>query len=189
MGFTYHHLDEPIARAGMIERWCAEWASLESIPGPARPYGKQLTADGWEAFSAAMPAALSEHDDEWLREQMSSLDYWDTHLTRKTKQGVKLVDYNKEDAIRKLCFGEFNIAYIRGLATALSQQGETHCAVYRADAAYEPRGECSGWEGQQFLLKDVIDGHRARYWPPDQADRSAFSIPTGPNCHHSIRRI
>lgn len=173
----------------MLEGWREEWGALEAGWPRGSCYGKQLNDDGWRAFAAAMPVALAERDDEWLRGQMSDLAYWDTHLTRQTKNGVKLVDYNKDDAIRKLCFGEFNIAYIRGLATALLREGETHCVVYRADAAYEPRGECSAWEGQQFLLQDVIDGHRVRYWPPDGLDRRAFSIPAGPNCHHSIKRV
>jgi hypothetical protein len=189
MGFEYHHLDDTDVRAAMHARWQEEWATLEAISGATRPYGKQFTTSGWDAFAVAMPEALAEQDDEWLREQMSDLSYWDTHLTRTTKQGIKLVDYNKSDAIRKLCFGEFNIAYIRGLATALIDREETDCIVYRADAAYVPRGECSDWEGRQFPLRDVIAGHRARYWPPGEADRSTFSIPSGPNCHHSIRAV
>ncbi|HYJ22888.1 MAG TPA: hypothetical protein VEW07_12810 [Solirubrobacterales bacterium] len=189
MGFEYHHLDEADVRAAMLACWQEEWVALEVVSGPARPYGKQLTAIGWDAFAVAMPEALVRQDDEWLYGQMSDLNYWDTHLTRKTKQGIKLVDYNKADAIRKLCFGEFNIAYIRGLATALVGRNETDCVVYRADSAYVPRGECSEWEGRQFPLQDVVDGHRARYWPPGQGDQSSFSVPSGPNCHHSIKAV
>lgn len=189
VGFEYSHLDEKDVRAAMVSCWEEEWASLGAIAGPMRPYGKQLTPIGWDAFADAMPDALATHDDDWLREQMSNPSYWDTHLTRKTKQGVKLVDYNKADAIQKLCYGEFNIAYIRGLATALLGRGETVCVVYRADSAYVPRGECSEWEEKQFTLQEVIDGHRARYWPPDEGDRSVFSVPSGPNCHHSIKAV
>lgn len=189
MGFEYHHLDEADVREAMVACWREEWATLELLDGSDRPYGKQLTAIGWDAFAVAMPEALTEQDDEWLREQMSDLGYWDTHLTRHTKQGVKLVEYNKPDAIQKLCLGEFNIAYIRGLATALVGRDEMECVVYRADGAYVPRGECSEWEGKQFPLRDVIDGHRARYWPPGEGDPAIFSIPSGPNCHHSIKAV
>lgn len=189
MGFEYNHLDETDVRDAMVACWEEEWATLRSIAGPMRPYGKQLTPIGWDCFADAMPDALIGHNDDWLRERMSDLSYWDTHLTRNTKQGVKLVDYNKPDAIQKLCYGEFNIAYIRGLATALSARGEMECVIYRADSAYVPRGECSEWEGKQFSLQAVIDGHRARYWPPDKSDRSLFSVPSGPNCHHSIRAV
>jgi hypothetical protein len=33
----------------------------------------------------------------------------------------------------------------------------------------------------------VYDGHRARYWPTENP--TAVSVPFGPNCHHTIRRI
>ncbi len=188
MGLTYHHLDEPDVRAAIVGRWDEEWAELEANWPRGTCYGKQLTDAGWDAFPHAMREALAERDDEWLRAQLSNLKYWDTHLVRNTKSGEKLVDYDKPDAIRKLSFGEFNIAYIRGLATALGARGETHCEVYRADPAYQPRSECSAWEGQQFPLQAVIDGHRARYFPPP-GDRGIFSVPSGPNCHHSIRVI
>jgi len=188
MGFTYHHLDEPDVRAAMVARWNEEWAELSANWPRGTCYGKQLTDAGWEAFPYAMREALAERDDEWLRAQMSNLEFWNTHLVRRTKNGETLVNYDKPEAVRKLCLGEFNIAYIRGLATALLARGETNCEVYRADSAYEPRPECAAWEGKQFPLQDVIDGHRARYFPPP-GDRSIFSIPSGPNCHHSIRAV
>ncbi len=43
-------------------------------------------------------------------------------------------------------------------------------------------------EGLIVSVREVYDGHRARYWPePGNAD--AFSIPFGPGCHHVIRRV
>lgn len=112
-----------------------------------------------------------------------------TYPRRKPKGGISMVKYNKRDALERLCLGEFNIAYIRGLARTLQGRGETECVIYRANRAYEPRGECSEWEGQAFALQDVVDGHRARYWPLGNGRSDAFSVPTGPNCHHSIRSI
>jgi hypothetical protein len=188
MGFTYHHLNEPDVRAAMVARWQEEWDELEASWPRGACYGKQLTEAGWDAFPFAMREALAERDDTWLQRQMLNIDFWRPFLIHNTKGGEKLVDYNKPDAVRKLCLGEFNIAYVRGLASALLDRGESHCEVYRADAAYDPRGECSAWEGRQFPLGDVIAGHRARYFPPP-GDRSIFSVPSGPNCHHSIRAV
>ena len=65
---------------------------------------------------------------------------------------------NRPEALRRLCFGEFNIAYIRGLAHALIERGETHALIYRAADAAEPRGLCTSWEGQNVPLQQVIDG-------------------------------
>lgn len=94
---------------------------------------------------------------------MSPERFWVPTLVRRTKSGTTTVEYNKADAKEKLVFGELNIAYLRGLAQTLTEQGHTHCTVYRADEAYVPRGECSAWENRQFPFADVIAGHRVRY--------------------------
>ncbi|NRQ49200.1 hypothetical protein [Aeromicrobium stalagmiti] len=168
----------------MKSLWLDELAEFESHWTVDACYGKQLTEAGWNAFKVVMPQALEAHDDEWLRSQMTDSSFWDPHLLR---QG-KLVEYNKPDAIQKLTLGEFNIAYIRGVATVLQSRGADMCMVYRADEAYVPRSECSAWEDQEIPVCDVLAGHRVRYHPPP-GDRRAFSVPSGPNCHHSIRMI
>jgi hypothetical protein len=189
MGFQCFHLHESDVRTEMLNAWHEEWADLSANwPQDKRPYGKQLTDAGWAAFEQAMPEALASKDDDWLVGEMSSAVCWMDKSPRKTKSGITMVNYNKQDALERLCFGEFNIASIRGLARALFAQGETACLVYRADPAYVPRAECSSWEGRTFPLVDVIAGHRARYFPPP-GDQMAFSVPSGPNCHHSIRAI
>lgn len=189
MGFEYYHLHDSDVRAQMLETWRGEWTELsEHWPRDEWPYGKQLTEAGWVAFDRAMPEALASEGDDWLVNEMGRVEYWMDRSPRKTKNGITMVNYNKQDALERLCYGEFNIAYIRGLARTLLARGETTCLVYRADPAYEPRKECSDWEGQVFPLADVIAGHRVRYFPPP-GDPTAFSIPTGPNCHHSIRAV
>ena len=50
-----------------------------------------------------------------------------------------------------------------------------------------PRCECTGLEGKIVQVKKIYDGHRAKYHPYENI--SAFSIPSGPYCHHTIRRI
>jgi hypothetical protein len=66
-----------------------------------------------------MPKALASKDDDWLVGEMSPAVCWMDKSPRKTKNGITMVNYNKQDALERLCFGEFNIAYIRGLARAL----------------------------------------------------------------------
>jgi hypothetical protein len=172
----------------MVEGWREEWADLADHWPRGQCYGKQLTDEGWAALENAMPEALAYHDDDWLVAQMTSPTYWLERSPRRTRSGVTMVNYNKRDALERLCFGEFNIAYIRGLARVLVARGATECLVYRANPAYEPRGECSSWEGKAFPVAAVLDGHRVRYHPPP-GDRTAWSVPSGPNCHHSIRAL
>lgn len=189
MGLQYHHLHESDVRAQMLDAWREEWADLSANwPREQRPYGKQLTSAGWAAFEQVMPEALASKDDDWLASEMKPAAYWLDRSPRKTKSGVTMINYNKRDALERLCFDEFNIAYIRGLALALLARKETTCLVYRANPAYKPRAECASWEGQTFPLANVVAGHRARYFPPP-GEQTAFSVPTGPHCHHSIRAV
>lgn len=188
MGFNYLHLDNADVRHAMVTSWRSEWADLSANWPRASCYGKQLTDAGWDVLERVMPEALMEHTDDWLLEGLSSPGLWLETLSRRTKSGVTQVEYNKREAAEKLAYGEFNIAYIHGLAQVLTDRGETDCIVYRADDAYIPRGECSGWEDQRFPVADVLAGHRARYFPPP-GNQQVWSVPSGPNCHHSIRAV
>jgi hypothetical protein len=182
-----HHLQEPDVRAAMIGAWLEEWDELEAGGRRQECYGKRLTPEGWAAFADAMPTALMSHDEDWLIDRMQSASHWNPYELRRVRGGgVRAVNYNKRAAVHQLCVDEFNIAYVRGLARALLSRGDTHATVYRAGLAAEPRAECSAWEGQLVPLERVLNGHRARCFPPPGV-RSAWSIPSGPNCHHSLR--
>jgi hypothetical protein len=101
-----------------------------------------------------------------------------------TRRGARKVPF---DAARQLAITEFGTFYVRGLARRLLDEGDTHCQVYRAAPAREPRGECGHLEEHVLPLELIYSGHRAHYWPPP-GNANVLSIPVGPNCHHSIRR-
>ncbi len=183
-GLVYHHLDEDDVRRSMLTGWEEERQELIAGGVERDCYGKDLTDQGWEAFLEAMPTALEKQTDVWLAAQMEVIDYWQPE--RWDKRG-RWVNYNKPQALEILC-GEFNIAYVRGLARTLQAEGQEECEVFRAGPAIEKRRECTAWEGQTFPVQQVLDGHRARYWPPP-GNREAWSLPTGVGCHHSICRV
>ena len=120
---------------------------------------------------------------------MSDEAYWQPYqLRRKPKGGHTQVDYNRQDAIQRLAIGEFNVAYVGGLASVLHRRGQEHCLVYRAGEAAEPRASyCSELEGTQVSAEQILEDHRANYWPTRRS--SARPIPSGPNCHHSVRSV
>ncbi|HEX6652195.1 MAG TPA: hypothetical protein VF072_05590 [Thermoleophilaceae bacterium] len=183
------HLHEPDVRAQMQSGWFEEREELIRTHSREACYGQQLSPLGWQVYDRAMPEALQHFDAEWLVRRMSTPQYWLSHYRRRRRYGGHAtVRINPLNASRVLCEGEFNTAYVRGLARALLRRGESECIVYRAGPALEPRSECTSWEGLRFPLQQVIDGHRARYHPPP-GNPSAWSIPTGPNCHHSIRAV
>jgi hypothetical protein len=190
MGLRYFHLDESDVRTAMLTHWSSEWAKVVDLPNRDECFGKALTEDGWTMFGKVMPEALATQDDDWLYQQMDAESFWQERLPQRARGGTGWTTYavNRPEHLRRLCFDEFNIAYIRGLAHALLDRGEKDALIYRAGEASEPRAKCSSWEDTTVPLKQVIGGHRAHYWPPP-GEPSAWSLPTGVNCHHSIMAI
>jgi hypothetical protein len=190
MGLRYYHLGDTDVRHRMVGLWTEEVAHLSSSYSRGDwPYGKLLTEDGFQTFLATMPNALGAHDDDWLEQTISPPRFWLPHQLRsKPKGGFTTVDYDQPEAAHRLAMGEFNTAYVRGLASALESRGETHCVIYRAGTAVEPRAAyCTALEGSQAPISQLLQDHRANYWPVRNAD--ARPIPSGPNCHHSIRAL
>jgi hypothetical protein len=188
MGLDYRHLDEPDVRAHMVHAWAEEWAQLEADHRRGECYGRRLTHDGWEAWAIAMPFALDRHDDTWLIAQMDHDRYWlPSERYRSPRTGrVATVHFNPRQALRQLCIGEFNTAYVRGLARALLDRGEVDCVAYQAGRDDDAQcAECAAWEGEVVPLVVVLEGHRARYWPRPGIS-SAWSVPFGPDCRHTI---
>jgi len=173
---NYEELDE-ITRRIMLEEFEAEEAG--AIP----PYrGTNMTPTGRAAFPGLMREAIIHGNGETLAASLKNPEYWFS------KGGVvrqRNIDYNDEAA--RLGLTEFNTWYVRGLAKRLMDEGERECQIYRA--AYPKTGlsNCPLQEGAIVALELVYKGHRAKYWP--SRNPTAFSIPAGPNCHHTIRRI
>lgn len=152
-----------------------------------QPYRPRLLSDeGWRQFQTLMRDAIKSGDEATLARALNHPAYFQDG-TRVTKAGRIPVRTNPASASKMLGLSEFNTWYVRGLCRRLIEEGVDACEVYRADPAVTPRCECTGWEGQTFSVEDVYNGHRARYHGAG-ADRRAFSVPSGPNCHHSIRR-
>jgi len=170
-------------RGYMLEEFRAEQLTMN----PYRP--RVLTPEGEAAFVGIMEAHLVGGTEATLTLALSQSRYWVETGTRYTRRGP--VSFFMPAVERARVFGltEFNTWYVRGLCRSLMDEGITDCVVYRAEPAYEPRGECLEIEGLALKVEDVYHGHRARYYPEDTKDPHALSIPVGPNCHHSIRRM
>lgn len=95
---------------------------------------------------------------------------------------------NPRFAAERLAVTEFNTWYVAGLARKLLAEGETHCEVYRAAEPKWEHASCSVHEGHTYSLEEILAGHRAEYWPPPGV-AGRLSIPAGPGCHHTIRRL
>jgi len=137
-----------------------------------RHVGEALDFGNVESLEAALlDGRLWNETEEWTRDG--------TTRTRKV---------NHVANAKMMAITEFNTWYVRGLCSILLDAGIADCEVYRAGAAWEPRAECLEHDGRTYAVLDVYNGHRIRYWP-EPGQREAFSIPVGPNCHHTIRRV
>ena len=172
----------PQTRRYMVEEFRAEQLSAN----PYRP--KVLTPAGEAVFVGIMEEHLANGTEATLMVALSPPRYWVEHGVRNTKKGP--VPYFLPSAQRARVFAltDFNTWYVRALCRVLMEAGIADCEAYRAEVAYEPRGECANLEGQILSVAEVYQGHRARYHPEGSKDPDALSIPVGPNCHHSIRR-
>jgi hypothetical protein len=174
MAMAFEELDQT-TRGFMLREFDREQAS-------ANPFESSvLTAQGRVTFRAAIREAIEHHDEEWLEQQLLDPANW-----AETQGGGAVV--NPAHAAARLSLTEFNTWYTTGFAARLLAEGVVECQTYRAELPdIALSASCTAHEGAIFPVQDVYDGHRAKYWPT--FDKDAFSIPFGPSCHHTIRRI
>jgi len=178
---NFEELDDT-TRSYMLE----EFRNEENSENPYR--SKDMTSAGKAAFPRLMEEAIKNGNEVTLANALLKSSFWkstETYYTPKGKLAERKID--PRAAAEKLALTEFNKWYVRGFAKRLMKEGEKQCEVYRAQTAGQPRCECFRYEGQVVDLEKVCYGHRARYWPP--GNRSALFIPSGPYCHHTIRRV
>ena len=162
-----------------------EFEAEERSGSPYR--SKRLSEDGRTAFPRAMRNAIKAGNEESLEDELLEPDFWEDWETYERSGVLSERRINFGAAARSLAISEFNTCYVRGLARRLLDQGHETCQIYRAEDAFKPRWECLAHDGQISNVQEIYDGHRARYWP-EPGNRDVLSIPSGTNCHHTIRR-
>lgn len=180
MAMHFEELDD-VTRGYMLRELEAELAS-------SNPYvGKNLSAEGRGAFSRLMREAINTGNEVTLADALTRAGLWKAKETYERNGIVRERRINVRQAAERLALTEFNTWYVRGLARRLLDEGVSHCQAYRAaQPKWEP-GECAAHEEKIFTVQEIYEGHRARYWPCENS--AAMSIPFGPGCHHTIRRV
>jgi hypothetical protein len=180
MAMNFEELNDT-TRGYMLQEFEAELRS-------SNPYvSKALSAKGRNAFPDLMRKTIQSGNEESLARDLAGPSYWNPTETYVRDGVVRERNINVSQAAARLALTEFNTWYVRGLAKRLMDEGVTRCQAYRgAQPKWEP-AECSVHEGQIFEVEKIYGGHRARYWPADNPN--AVSIPFGPGCHHTIRRV
>ena len=179
--YEFEELDE-ITRKWMLNEYLKE----ESSSMPYR--SNRLTELGGNVFPKEMERAIREGNEESLAKALSESKYWLPSETYERNGKICSRRINPISAAQFLANTEFNTWYTRGFARRLIEEGQEDCQVVRVAQASNPRNECSSHENKKYKVQDIYKGHRVRYWPPPGIPDS-FSIPSGTNCHHSIKRI
>ncbi len=181
MGMFFEELNSQ-AREYMLREFMTEQESDKPYRSPI------LTATGLAVFPEVMAQAINLGNEQTLTTALANPAYWSSTETYNLKGVLRDRKINYRQAAERLCLTEFNVWYVRGLARLLLNAGISTCEIYRASEPKWAPAECSGHEGQIASVQEVYNGHRARYWPTP-GNPAAFSIPFGPGCHHSIRRV
>lgn len=172
----FEELDET-TRRWMLEEFRDEESTL--------PYrSPALSAIGQGRFPALMEEAIRAGDEGSLAESLTDPSLWSRYEPA-PQGGVRPV--MPERAAIVLARVEFNTWYVRGLCRRLLEEGEGLCQVYRAWDGDGSPDECDTLENRVLGVEHVYRGHRAKYHPSLRPE--AFSIPSGPGCKHSIRRL
>jgi hypothetical protein len=146
------------------------------------PYqSKLLGMAGLVAFPDLMRKAIIRGNEETLVASLVDPSFWKASDSRNRQINVLQV-------AERLGVTEFNTWYVRGVAKRFLDEGVMYCQAYRASFPRSESSSCSAHEGQIFSVKEIYAGHRARYWPAP-GNPNAISIPSGPTCHHTIRRM
>ena len=132
-----------------------------------------------------MRNAICDGDIPCLINALSNHMFWNT--TEPYTRGITSEKNIPSNAVETLAHTEFTTWYTRGFARRLMEEGIDFCEIYRAKTANTPRCECTKFEGRTVKVKKIYDGHRAKYHPTK--NHTAFSIPSGALCHHTIRRL
>ena len=134
-----------------------------------------------------MREAINTGDEETLGAALNCMYFWNEMETYERNGVVRERRINVRQASERLALTEFNTWYVRGFTKRLINEGVTHCQAYRAaQPKWEP-ADCTAHENQVFAVQEIYEGHRARYWPV--GNPAAVSIPFGPGCHHTVRRV
>lgn len=177
---NFEELDNS-TRTIMLSEFDNEW----SQPKHYIPDG--LNSTGLVDYPDIMRNAIQNGTIESLAKELSPAKYWNP--TRSfTRRGTPVTQkINPDSESKRLAHSEFTTLYTKVMAKKLMDEGETDCQIYRVDKANQPKCECTKLEDTTVSVGKIYEGIRKKYFP--KKDPSAFSIPSAPFCHHTIRRI
>lgn len=140
----------------------------------------RLSSRGAAEYIEFLRRAITDHDEQWLANQLRTESLLNATEPRRTKSGQTTAQV-PVSAPWTLAEGEFNRYYVRGVCRRAINEGTLEVIVYRAQAVSSPRAESQRMIGRaldpQALLRDL------RTSPGVEP---ALGLPPGPNSGISV---
>jgi hypothetical protein len=142
----------------------------------------RLSNTGQQNYLTLLTQAVTEHDDTWLAEQLSSHKRMRDTEQKKKPTGGYTVSRVPGTAAETLAEGEFNRYYTRAVCRRALEDGLPAVVVYRAKGAEQPRDEAE--ERVDTLLDPASLLEDLRTHPGME---TVLGLPRGPNSGLSVR--
>lgn len=137
---------------------------------------KRFNENGTKLFPSLLREAISNHDDNWLSQELNNKDCFNSHEQRQNRQGGNSIVKIPVTASETLAEGEFNRFYCRGLCLRAIEGGISEVIVYRGKPVEQPRPESQAMIGKKISAKELLDDLRN-----SQGVEPALGLPPGPN--------
>lgn len=177
MALYYENLDES-TRSFMLSEVVSDVSHNNLYMSP------RLNGLGALNYVSLLKEAIAYHNDEWLAQQLRSLDYMKDYEQRRTRGGgftSARVPMNAPDTLSE---GEFNRYYARGVCVRAIKEGRNHVEVYRGKPASRPRPESEAMLGRWLSVEALLEDLRASI-----GVEPALRLPPGPNSGLTVRMV
>jgi hypothetical protein len=143
-------------------------------------FSTRFSSTGRTDYPSLLKQSVTNHDDEWLADQLQSNGRLNATEQRRTKNGYSTVKV-PVTAHETLSEGEFNRFYIRALCLRAIEETAS-LIYYRAKQVTNPRSESQAKIGKTVDAQTLLNELRV-----NSGVDTALGLPPGPNSGLSVR--
>ena len=133
----------------------------------------RLSQAGQRDYPGLLKAAVENHDDEWLANEIAQHQRLNSTVPRKDKFGFVKQTKMPSNAPVMLAAGEFNTFYIRAICLRAIEENRS-IVVYRGRHSSNPRPESEASIGERPNPRELLEALRL---PPEQRPSGVIPEP------------
>lgn len=175
MGLNYENLDNS-TRQYMLHEWQYD------IENSQLYISDRLNEQGKNAYPLLLKEAISDHNDDWLAEQIVKRRFLNLYENRRKPNGGYTQAKVPIKAAETLAQGEFNRFYIRGLCLRGINNNISYVEVYRGKQVTNARSASMALIGQLLPVEKLLQDLRTSIGVD-----TALNLPPGPNSGLTVR--